>query len=145
MKQPAESELIHNLIIDFIRLERRQRYFMQDALRASGLKGIMYKYIISIKRNPGTSQDLLAEFHSVDKSRITRVVRELENMGYISRSTNENDRRYQQLYLTAKGELIFDTIQQATMEWEAIISREIPTGDIAVTINTIEKMIANAD
>ena len=144
MKISANSELIQNLIKHFSKLERRQRYFMRDALKSSGLKGIMYKYVITIKKNPGTSQDFLAEFHSVDKSRVARVVRELERMGYINRLANENDRRYHRIFLTAKGEELFGTIQQVLMEWGSVIAKNISAGNIAITIDTIEKMIVNA-
>jgi DNA-binding MarR family transcriptional regulator len=143
MRNTVNHELIHNLVKNFSKLERRQRHFMKDALKPSGLQGMMYKYIITIKRHPGTSQDFLAEFHSVDKSRVTRVVRELEKMGCLSRLANENDRRSYRLFLTPVGERLFDTIQKILMEWGTIISKNIPAGNISVTIDTIEKMINN--
>ena len=144
MKLSANSEPIQNLVKHFSKLERRQRYFMEDALKSSGLKGMMHKYVITIKNHPGTSQDFLAEFHSVDKSRVARVVRELEKMGYIYRSANESDRRYHQLFLTDEGERLLGTIQQVSIEWGTIITRGISTENIATTIDTIEKMIVNA-
>jgi len=116
---------------------------MNKALLSSGLYGIMYKYIITIKRHPGASQDFLAEFHSVDKSRVTRVVRKLEKAGYLNRSANENDRRSLRLFLTGEGERLYGTIQQVLMEWGNIITKNIQVGNILVTVDTIEKMIGN--
>ena len=144
MKNQAKPELIQNLVKNLSKLERRQRHFMKDALLSSGLKGNMYKFVITIKRHPGTSQDFLAEFHSVDKSRVTRVVRELEKMGYLSRTANESDRRLHQLFLTGEGDRLYDTIRKVLMEWGSVISKNILSGDISVTIDTIEKMIINA-
>jgi len=143
MKSRANLELVQNLVKDFYRLERRQRHYMNKELVSSGLYGIMYKYIITIKRHPGASQDFLAEFHSVDKSRVTRVVRKLEKAGYLSRSANENDRRSYRLNLSGDGERLYDTIQQALLEWGNLITKNIPSGDIKVTVDTIEKMITN--
>ena len=144
MKKQTNLELIQNLVKNFSGLERRQKHFMKNALASSGLQGMMYKYILTIKKHPGTSQDFLAEFHSVDKSRVARIVRELENMGYLSRSANENNRRSYQLFLTSEGERLYGTIRQVLMEWGTIITKNIHTGNISVTVDTIEKMITNA-
>jgi MarR family transcriptional regulator for hemolysin len=97
-----------------------------------------------LSRHPGVSQDFLAEFHSVDKSRVARVVRELEKMGYITRSPDEKDRRYYRLSLTSSGVQILDKIQEALVEWGTLISKNIPAANILVTVDTIEKMINNA-
>ena len=143
MKQ-TNPELIQNLVKNFSRLERRQKRFMEAALESGGLHGMMYKYIITIKMHPGASQDFLAEFHSVDKSRVARVVRELEKMGCLNRAANEDNRRCYRLFLTGKGERLYDTIHQHLLEWGTVITKKIPAGNISVTIDTIEKMIANS-
>ena len=145
MKKPTNLDRIQNIVKNLSRLERRQKHFMKEALVSGELQGNMYKYIITIKKHPGTSQDFLADFHSVDKSRVARVVRELEKMGYLSRSANEADRRSYRLFLTADGERIYDKIQQALMEWGTKIAKNIPAMNISVTADTMEKMIVNAD
>ena len=145
MKNQVKPDLVQNLVKDFYKLERRQKHYMNNALQSSGLQGIMYKYIITIKKHPGTSQDFLAEFHSVDKSRVARVVRELEKMGYLSRSANENNRRSYKLFLTKEGEKLSGAIRLMLMEWGTVISKNISAEDITLTVETIEKMIENAD
>ena len=144
MRNAEKSELIQNLVKNFSKLERRQRHFMKDALKSAGLQGVMYKYIITIKINPGTNQDYLAEFHSVDKSRVARIVRELEKMGYLSRSPNEKDRRSHQLFLTPEGERLYIIIKQKLLDWGTIISSSISSDDISFTSSTIDTMITNA-
>lgn len=144
MKKQADAELIQNLLKYFSKLERRQKHFMNRALESGGLHGIMYKYIITLHKHPGVSQDFLAEFHSVDKSRVARVVRELEKMGYVSRSPDEKDRRYYRLSLTGEGLRVFEKIRRALMEWGALISKDIPAENISLTLDTIERMIGNS-
>ena len=143
-KSGSPPELIQNMVKNFSKLERRQRHFMKGALKSCGISGNMYRFILTVRRHPGASQDFLAEFHSVDKSRVTRVVRELEKKGYLSRSANENDRRSYRLFLTKEGEKLSETIRKTLMEWGTIISRNIGAKDITLTVDTIEKMITNA-
>jgi DNA-binding MarR family transcriptional regulator len=144
MKQTVNTELIQNLVKRFSILERKQKRFMNAALASCGLHGIMYKYIITLHKHPEVSQDFLAEFHSVDKSRVTRVVRELEKKGYITRSPDEKDRRFHRLSLTGEGQQIFNTIQKVLIEWGTSIAKDIPASNILLTVETIEKMIANS-
>ena len=144
MKDKAKPDLIQNMVKNFSKLERRQRHFMKSALVSYGISGNLYKYILTIKRHPGASQDFLAEFHSVDKSRVTRVVRELEKLKYIHRQANEIDRRSYQLFLTKEGEELSDSIRKMLMEWGTVISKNIKADHISLTVETIEKMIDNA-
>jgi DNA-binding MarR family transcriptional regulator len=143
MGDEKDSELTQNLVKYFSILERKQKRFMNRALEGEGLRGIRYKYVITLYRLPGVSQDFLAEFHSVDKSRVARVVRDLEKMGFLTRSPDEKDRRYYRLFLTEGGTRLFGKIRRALLEWGALISRDIPGEDIAVTLRTIEKMTGN--
>jgi DNA-binding MarR family transcriptional regulator len=133
------------MVKNFTKLERRQKLFVNRALATSGLNGMMVKYIVSIKYHPGTSQDYLAEFHSVDKSRVARVVRELEKLGYITRTIDEKNRRINQLYLTEAGDKLFYTINSVLTDWGLLISRDIPNDDIALTVGTLARMIENAN
>ena len=143
MGDEKNGESTQNLVKYFSILERKQKRFMNRALEGEGLQGIRYKYVITLHRHPGVSQDFLAEFHSVDKSRVARVVRDLEKMGFLTRSPDEKDRRYYRLYLTEGGRRLLDKIRGALLEWGALISRDIPGEDIEVTLRTIEKMTGN--
>ena len=76
----------------FFRIHRiSQRYYnskMQEGLtaqEANALRMISFRQTIS--------QQLLADRLGVDKSQITRLVKNLEQKGYITRAINPEDRR----------------------------------------------------
>lgn len=140
-----EDSLGHKLSKGFAAIERRRRKFMRGALEAEGIKGIAFMYVISIKRHPKTNQDFLADFHGVDKSRVARVIRQMELAGYVSREISPENRRQYMLSLTEEGERLYALIQKISSEWERMISRGIPAEDIATTVKTIERMIDNID
>jgi len=135
----------HKLARGFSAIERRHRKFMNRALKEEGFVGVAYSYVIAIKKNPGLNQDFLADFQGVDKSRVARIVRDLELGGYVSRELSPKNRRQYMLVLTQSGEKLYDLIMDKTRQWEALVSGGIDGGDIATTMETIDKIIKNLD
>src|SRR5690606_31683433 len=54
--------------------------------------------------NPGLSQNDLAGAGVIKKSAVTKIVKELEARGFVSRRKTSSDRRYNALTLTTAGE-----------------------------------------
>ena len=126
-------------------IERRHKKFMKYALEKMGVTGVSYAYIITIKRRPGLNQDVLAYTHGVDKSRAARVVRELEDSGYVSRDLAPDNRRQYMISLTKAGEDLYELIIEKNMEWETLMSNGIEKGSIVTAVDTINKIIENLD
>ena len=126
-------------------IERRHKRFMTNALEKKGVTGVSYSYVITVKKNPGLNQDVLAGVHGVDKSRVARIVRDLEDSGYISRELSPDNRRQYMLFLTETGESLYDLIVEKNVEWEALMSGGIEDGNIDTTVETINRIIENLD
>ncbi len=56
------------------------------------------------QRHPGWTQQQLGQAMGRDKGQITRLIRELEEQGYLARSPDEQDRRVWRLNVTSAGE-----------------------------------------
>jgi len=145
MKNTPNIDPAQSIIKSLSRLDRKQKHFANQALMDTPLKGAMYKYILTLGRHPGVSQEFLAEFHAVDKSRVARVARELEFLGYISRLPDENDRRHFRLSLTESGTELYYKIQSILAGWGNLISAGIPDDAMTLTVDTLSKMIDNID
>ena len=126
-------------------IERRHKRFMSNALEQKGVTGVSYSYVISIKRNPGLNQDILANIHGVDKSRVARIVRDLEDSGYVSRELSPDNRRQYMLFLTESGENLYELIMEKNTEWEALMSGGIEDCSVETTVETINRIIKNLD
>ena len=142
---PEEPIRLSRFAVGLSRLERRCKRFMKQALAAKGFTGIAYTYIIAIKNNPGVNQDYLADIQGVDKSRVTRIVQNLELDGYISRELSSEDRRQYILRLSDKGEELCSLIEQSMKEWAALISSGIRPSDIEQIVDTMDIIIRNLD
>ena len=145
MSNLIDSEHIQEMVRSFIEFERRQRIFLNRELEKFGIQNMMIKYIASLHKCPGVSQDYLAEVHSVDKSHVARMSGKLEELGYVYRLQDESDRRINCLFLTEKGEELHNEIQILMMKWGTIISKNISVEDIEHTVSTVKKLNSNID
>ena len=74
-----------------------------DALEPIGLTPSQWGVMVAIIREPGTDQRRVAERQSIDANSASRLIDELEQLGLVRRVASPNDRRSNQLELTASG------------------------------------------
>ena len=122
------------------RLERKHKRYMNRALAAEGVTGVTYTYIMTIKNNPGISQERLAEIQGVDKSRVARLVRKLELGGYLSRSLLPSDRRQYSVSLTEEGIKLYKLLSYKSAEWEKLVCGDIDKEEIQQMIEALKKI-----
>lgn len=73
-------------------------------IRKFQLSGTQGRYLRRVFENPGISQEDLAKFYQVDKGSIAKSVRRMEDLGYIRREQNPEDRRAYCLFPTEKAQ-----------------------------------------
>ncbi len=77
------------------------------------------RYIIFIYDNPNCSQEDIVNMFGQSKGNIAKVLRKLEDKGYIKRQINPENRRKYMLNTTEKGSEIVPKIRQISKDWEA--------------------------
>jgi len=141
MTEIERTELFYDLSRHLVRLERYRRRFLDEKLEDYGITGSMYRYILKLYRNPGISQDQMADYMCVDKSHVARVVRKLEDMGLIYRQEDQQDRRANKLFLTERGQQVRQPILDQMYAWSEIITKSVSLEDIALVNAILEKIL----
>jgi len=139
------DEFTQKLVRGFTIIERKHRKYMNHSLSQDGINNVAYSYVIIIKKNPGISQDNLADELGVNKSRVARIVRDLETVGYITREPSPGNRRQYMLKLTGSGEDLYKVIIEKSIEWGNYISLGIDEKDKESIIRIIDKILDNLD
>ncbi len=75
---------------------------MQDTTLA-GLGPLHMHALCLCQQQPGAPQQALVQALGRDKGQMARLIRDLEDHGLLTRSTDERDRRVWRLYLTPEG------------------------------------------
>ncbi len=103
------------------RTTRLAELYRNEKMKHFDLKGMHHTYILNICRNPGVSQDDLAQLIYVNKSNVTRQLAVLEKKGYITRQHCEKDGRKLLVYPTGKARDVYPEVVKILKEWNEII------------------------
>ena len=84
-------------------VRRRIQALVVEASMDLGLTYAEFSMLLILFDREGCSQDDMTAYLHVDKAAITRVIKKLEERGYLYRQQDSSDRRLKRLYLTGEG------------------------------------------
>lgn len=125
-------------------LNRLRKRFMSEKLKEFGLGGSMYMYIVSLDRNPGASQDFLVARFFMDKGNVARSAKRLEELGYIRREIDPDDRRQYKLFLTDSGQKLVPIIRTHLAQWSEFLSDGFSDEERSTATDLLERMTENS-
>lgn len=101
---------IHNISLN-------QQKYMKSRFSNLDL-GHDVRYIMFIYDNPGCSQDDLVNMFGQSKGNIAKILKKLENEGFIKRKVNPENRRKYMLNITEKGSELVPKYRKISKQWE---------------------------
>lgn len=90
--------------------DRAIRMYLDRQFSEYGLGGNRFIFFVAIARNPGVSQAEICHITLFDKAIVARAVAKLEELDYVTRKYLDGNKRRSHLYLTEKGEQLFDKV-----------------------------------
>lgn len=127
----------------FFRIHRiSQRYYnskMQEGLTAQEAHALR---IISFRQT--ISQQILADRLGVDKSQVTRLVKKLEQEGYLTRAVNPEDRREKLIASTPKADAVREQDLLLTNQFYEWLLSEMTAEERSALGATLERLSERA-
>ncbi len=99
------------------KISRCSNLYRNSRLESKGITGNQYGYIMQVCNHPGVSQDTIAKKMFINKSNVARQLATLEQNGFITRHTDEEDRRILKVYPTEKATAMYPEIKLVMDEW----------------------------
>lgn len=90
------------------------------------------------------AKDLSAYTH-MDKTQVSRLIRQLEQRGFVSRQIGEADQRYQLLSLTEAGKTLLDELIPQALKWEKRLLASLSIREYQQLTAIIEKLKVQID
>lgn len=107
----------YNLFKDFSCIHRHSQIYLLSKLKENNLGDCHPPVLVTIYLNEGLSQNELSKILHFNKGAIAKLVKSLEENGYIKRLADENDRRAHRLYLTDKGKQVIPILFSFEEDW----------------------------
>lgn len=112
--------------------------------RLPELSAYYHTFVFAVCREGGRSQEDISREIAINKSTAARALSRLEEMGYITRKPNPNDKRELLIYPTEKMTDILPRVRSVSAEWNSLISSEISDEEMAVFESVIARMEKSA-
>ena len=116
---------------------------MNEALKEYEISSGLYAFLLYIHENSGVSQKELTKLSLTDKATTAKALKKLEQLGYIKRITNKEDKRYNQLYVTEKAVQAIPGIQQVLAKVDKVITANLSPEQCSATLQALEVIQAN--
>lgn len=99
-------------------------------------------YVEYLYEHPGASPQKMAERFRVDRATLSKTIKKLSEIGYLTVAGDENDRRMKHLYLTEKAIPAAKQIKKIHADFYETVSVGIRQQDLELT-EQILQVIAN--
>lgn len=134
------SSFMRNLSI----ISRCSAQYREEALQPYGIRAPQYIYFIGVCKDPGVSQDQLAERFCINKSNVARQLSSLEENGYFVRKRHPKDKRIMQIFPTQKAMDVLPEIDRVVKSWNAYVTSDLTEAEMTFLLATMEKITQKA-
>ncbi len=121
-------------------ISRSQAVYRHNKISAKDLQSGHYAFALAICREPGRSQEELAQELCVNKSTVARNLNYLEENGYILRKPLVNDKRQFSVFPTKKMLKVLPEMKAASLEWMTLLSEGIPKAELDIFDSVLSRM-----
>ena len=125
-------------------LNRCASIYRAEHLTNNDLGRKHHRYLFSVCRYPGISQEQLARQIYINKSSVTRQLADLESRGYVERRQSEEDKRVMLVYPTEKAYEILPTLTSLTEEWEETVTAALSPEEKELFLNMLKRVTKKA-
>lgn len=147
---PSEEEVNYNMDVHFPSLarcisilDRLMRMYYDRELSDFEIGWGQQFYVEYIHDHPGTSAQEMVECIRVDKATLTKSIKKLVEIGYVSVVGDEEDKRVHHHYLTQKGVPAAMRIKEIHHSFYLALCSGISPSSIQMTEQTMEQMVEN--
>lgn len=106
-------------------LARKSQIYLGNALNKYDLTAAEQPFFMALQRYEGITQEELTAIVCVDKAVTTRVVRSLEEKGYLTRLQDEKDRRQNRIYPTKKAKQLALVVKEELQKFNDMLTEGI--------------------
>jgi DNA-binding MarR family transcriptional regulator len=126
-------------------LNCRLKKYLAEVFKKNGVNLTAEQYLVmDTLWNEGTlTQQAIAFIIQKDKNSVTQFIDNLEKKGLVTRSVAKEDRRVNNIVVTAEGKALKDSTKQLAIETMEQALKGIPDADLQTFVSVLKKVNAN--
>ena len=124
-------------------IHRQANVFFTKEFSKFGFGSGQYMFMIHLYKNDGISQEKLSELVNIDKGTTAKAIKKLEELNFIIRSKDTNDKRVNRIFLTEKALNIKDDFFSVLTNWENSLTNTLTEEEINSGLAILHKLSNN--
>lgn len=124
-------------------ISRNIQSILNSKLSNMSIQSGQHDFFYVISKNEGITQKDLSEKLNIGKSTTAKAVKQLMKQGYIYRKKDEEDKRFERLFLTESGKEIAPQVSKIFQEVIDITTRGLTGEEIEVVESLLNKILNN--
>lgn len=124
-------------------LGRKSQRYIGSALSKYNLTAAEQPFFMALQLHEGATQEELTAYVCVDKAVTTRVVKSLEEKGFLIRLHDPRDRRQNRIYPTEAAKQLADAVQQELFHFDDLLSQGIDPQTMELLCQALDIMDKN--
>jgi DNA-binding MarR family transcriptional regulator len=106
------------LICDFSILNKYGKLLLDEMLVPLNVNWRELVVLLVLDWSPGCNQSYLFEYLQTDKGNVTKLIKRMDEAGFIIRKVDPHDKRKRKLYLDKKGRDLIPALKDVLEQWE---------------------------
>lgn len=124
-------------------LGRKSQRYIGNALSKYNLTAAEQPFFMAMHLHEGVTQEELTALVCVDKAVTTRVVKSLEEKGFLIRIHDTRDRRQNRIYPTEAARQLVDTVQKELLHFNDLLTQGIDPHSLELLYQALDIMDRN--
>lgn len=124
-------------------LYRQELKTVSHLLEQHGVSFSQLPFLMELYSHQGITQEKLVSKVQVDKAMATRVLKQMDGKGFITREKNPDDARSKLVYLTGEADKLKPELLKIIADWNDVLTQGISEEEIEVVKRVNRKMIEN--
>jgi DNA-binding MarR family transcriptional regulator len=121
-------------------IARLMRTIFDRRVKALGITRPQWLAIVRLNRRPGASQSELADMMEIEKAPAGKIVDRLQERGWVERRADPVDRRINRIFLTERGQRVFDVISPIARATVADAVADLSDYEIALLVQLLGRV-----
>lgn len=143
MDKSFDKERAHHTFYKMIQVDRFHRSIFESMHSALGIHRSQHRLLMYISRNTAApSQKDIAKHFGISPAAVAVSLKKLEDSGYLTRESVENDNRFNRISLTEKGRIIAEKSEDFFTKSDYAMFRDFSEEDYQNLTVCLEKMMA---
>ena len=124
-------------------IHRQANVFFTKEFSKFGFGAGQYLFMIHLYENDGISQEALSDLLNIDKGTTAKAIKKLEELCFITRCKDFNDKRINRIFLTEKSHKIKDEFFEVLSKFERTLTKEFREEELNEGLKLLNKLSKN--